>query len=183
MGNVYSTIVSGFNRVASFITGLASSAFRWGADLINGIVNGIRSCIGNVVSAVSDVANAIRSHLHFSVPDEGPLTDYESWMPDFMKGLAQGIEKSKGLVKQAVEGVTADMVISPKVSAMETAQMQVSSMDSIRQMVSGIQEMFAGMQETDNMGTICIPVYIGGTLLDEVVVNAQARQNLRSGGR
>lgn len=183
MGNVYSTIVSGFNRAVSFITGLASSAFRWGADLINGIVNGIRSCIGNVVSAVSDVANAIRSHLHFSVPDEGPLTDYESWMPDFMKGLAQGIEKSKGLVKQAVEGVAADMVISPKVSAMETAQMQVSSMDSIRQMVSGIQEMFAGMQDNDNMGTICIPVYIGGTLLDEVVVNAQARQNLRSGGR
>lgn len=183
MGNVYSTIVSGFNRAVSFITGLASSAFRWGADLINGIVNGIRSCIGNVVSAVSDVANAIRSHLHFSVPDEGPLTDYESWMPDFMKGLARGIEKSKGMVKQAVEGVAADMVISPKVSAMETAQMQVSSMDSIRQMVSGIQEMFAGMQETDNMGTICIPVYIGGTLLDEVVVNAQARQNLRSGGR
>ena len=104
-------------------------------------------------------------------------------MPDFMKGLARGIEKSKGMVKQAVEGVAADMVISPKVSAMETAQMQVSSMDSIRQMVSGIQEMFAGMQETDNMGTICIPVYIGGTLLDEVVVNAQARQNLRSGGR
>ena len=183
MGNVYSTIVSGFNRAVSFITGLASSAFRWGADLINGIVNGIRSCIGNVVSAVSDVANAIRSHLHFSVPDEGPLTDYESWMPDFMKGLAQGIEKSRGLVKQAVEGVAADMVISPKVSAMETAQMQVSSMDSIRQMVSGIQEMFAGMQENDNMGTICIPVYIGGTLLDEVVINAQARQNLRSGGR
>lgn len=176
MGNVYSTIVSGFNRAVSFITGLASSAFRWGADLINGIVNGIQSCIG-------DVANAIRSHLHFSVPDEGPLTDYESWMPDFMKGLARGIEKSKGMVKQAVEGVAADMVISPKVSAMETAQMQVSSMDSIRQMVSGIQEMFAGMQETDNMGTICIPVYIGGTLLDEVVVNAQARQNLRSGGR
>lgn len=183
MGNVYSTIVSGFNRAVSFITGRASSAFRWGADLINGIVNGIRSCIGNVVSAVSDVANAIRSHLHFSVPDEGPLTDYESWMPDFMKGLAQGIEKSRGLVKQAVEGVAADMVISPKVPAMETAQMQVSSMDSIWQMVSGIQEMFAGMQNTDNMGTICIPVYIGGTLLDEVVVNAQARQNLRSGGR
>ena len=183
MGNVYSTIVSGFNQAVSFITGLASSAFRWGADLINGIVNGIRSAIGNVVSAVSDVANAIRSRLHFSVPDEGPLTDYESWMPDFMKGLAQGIEKSKGMVKQAVEGVAADMVISPKVSAMETAQMQVSSMDSIRQMVSGIQEMFAGMQDADNMGTICIPVYIGGMLLDEVVVNAQARQNLRSGGR
>lgn len=32
-------------------------------------------------------------------------------------------------MKQAVEGVAADMVISPKVSAMETAQMQFSSME------------------------------------------------------
>ena len=43
------------------------------------------------------MANTIRSHLHFSVPDEGPLTDFESWMPDFMNGLAEGIEKSRGI--------------------------------------------------------------------------------------
>ena len=183
MGNVYSTVSDGFNRAVGFITGLASSAFRWGSDLINGIVNGIRSCIGNVINAVSDVADAIRSYLHFSVPDVGPLTDYEGWMPDFMGGLAEGIEKSKGMVQKAVDGVAADMVISPKVSAMEASQMQTASGDSIRQMVSGIREMFAGMQDRDGMGNICIPVYVGGTLLDEVVVNAQARQNLRSGGR
>lgn len=183
MGNVYRAVTDGFNRAVGFITGLASSAFRWGSDLINGIVNGIRSCIGNVVNAVSDVANAIRSYLHFSVPDVGPLTDYETWMPDFMGGLAKGIEKSKGLVQRAVDGVAADMVISPKVSAMEASQMQTASVDSIRQMVSGIREMFAGMQDREGMGNICIPVYVGGTLLDEVVVNAQARQNLRSGGR
>ena len=41
----------------------------------------------------------------------------------------------------------------------------------------------AGLQEMAGGGTICIPVYVGGTLLDEVVVDAQARQNLRSGGR
>ena len=87
------------------------------------------------------------------------------------------------MVKQAVEGVAADMVIGPGVSAMESAQVQTASVDSVRQMISGIQEMVAGMQSRDNVGTICIPVYVGGTLLDEVVVNAQARQNLRSGGR
>lgn len=32
-------------------------------------------------------------------------------------------------------------------------------------------------------GDIVIPVYVGNTLLDELVVNAQNRQNLRSGGR
>ena len=92
------------------------AGWRWGADIINGIVNGIRSCIGAVANAVTDVANTIRSHLHFSVPDEGPLTDFESWMPDFMRGLAEGIEKSRGMVKAAVNGVAADMVISPQLA-------------------------------------------------------------------
>ena len=32
-------------------------------------------------------------------------------------------------------------------------------------------------------GNITIPVYLGNTLLDEVIVDAQNRQNLRSGGR
>ncbi len=30
---------------------------------------------------------------------------------------------------------------------------------------------------------IIIPVYIGGTLLDEIIVDANKRENLRSGGR
>lgn len=183
MGNVYNAVESGFNKAVGFIKGLASSAFTWGADMINGIVNGIKSCIGNVIDAVSDVANAIRSYLHFSVPDVGPLTDYESWMPDFMSGLAKGIERSKGMVQKAVGGVAADMVISPKLSAIEHAQRQTDSVDSVRQMLGGIKDVFAGMQTAADPATICIPVYVGGTLLDEVVVNAQARQNLRSGGR
>ena len=37
-------------------------------------------------------------------------------MPDFMGGLARGIEKSRGLVRKAVEGVAGDMVVSPKLA-------------------------------------------------------------------
>ena len=183
LSSLGSVVQSGFQSAISFITSLPGRALQWGRDFINGIVDGIRSAIGNVVSAVSDVADAIRSYLHFSVPDVGPLTDYESWMPDFMGGLAKGIEKSRGLVKKAVDSVAADMVVSPKLADMQAAQAQGASMDSIRQMLSGLREMFAGMRNGESMGTICIPVYVGGTLLDEVVVNAQARQNLRSGGR
>lgn len=180
LGNV---VQDGFRSAISFITSLPGRALQWGMDFINGIAEGVRRAVGNVVSAVSDVADAIRSYLHFSVPDVGPLTDYESWMPDFMGGLARGIEKSRGLVRKAVEGVAGDMVVSPKLADMQAVQAQGDSMEAVRQMVSGLQEMFAGMQGGDGMGTICIPVYVGGTLLDEVVVDAQARQNLRSGGR
>ena len=119
MGNIVSVIKSGFNNAISFITSLPSKALQWGKDMIMGIVNGIKSCIGAVGDAVSSVANKIKSFLHFSVPDEGPLTDYESWMPDFMKGLAKGIEDSKSMVAKAVDGVAADMVLNPSGAVQE----------------------------------------------------------------
>ena len=116
MGNVLNTVISGFSNVRNHITGLASQAFTWGRDLVMGIVNGIRSCIGAVADAASSVASKIRSFLHFSVPDEGPLTDYESWMPDFMGGLAKGIEKSRSMIQNAVKDVASDMILNPDVS-------------------------------------------------------------------
>ena len=119
MGKIVSSIKEGFNQAISFITSLPSKALQWGKDMIMGIVNGIKSCIGAVGDAVSSVANKIKSFLHFSVPDEGPLTDYESWMPDFMKGLAKGIEDSKSMVAKAVKGVAADMVLNPSAAVQE----------------------------------------------------------------
>ena len=109
LSGVYSAVVNGFSSAISYITGLPGQAVRWGQDFVNGIANGIRSCIGNVTNAVSNVANTIRSWLHFSRPDEGPLHYYEEWMPDFMKGLATGIEKSQGLVADAMKDVQMDM--------------------------------------------------------------------------
>ena len=49
--------------------------------------------------------------------------DYESWMPDFMKGLAKGIEDSKNMVAKAMEGVASDMVLNPAaaISGVETS--------------------------------------------------------------
>ena len=40
----------------------------------------------------------------------------------YMGGLARGIEKSRGLVRKAVEGVAGDMVVSPKLADMQAVQ-------------------------------------------------------------
>ena len=109
---IKTTIENGFNAAVNFIKNLASQAFQWGADIINGIVNGIKNCIGKVADAVKGVADKIRSFLHFSVPDEGPLADFESWMPDFMQGLAKGIDKSKKYVEAAVSDVADAMTLT-----------------------------------------------------------------------
>ncbi len=180
---IYSAVSSGFSSAVSYIKGLASSAFSWGADIIRGIVNGIKSCIGSIASAASSVAATIRSYLHFSVPDVGPLTDFESWMPDFMEGLAKGIEKSKGMVKDAVSGLAADMVVNPQMKMDQMAAVGGGSVNStdLSSLVSVIRDTVGSA--TQSSGNIVIPVYLGGTMLDEVIVNAQQRANLRSGGR
>ena len=184
VGNIASAIKNGFQTAISFITSLPSKALQWGKDIIMGIVNGIKACISKVGDAVSSVAEKIKSFLHFSVPDEGPLTDYESWMPDFMKGLADGIEKSKSVVADAVGGVADDMVLNPNVSASYgTAASGTSETSGVLSELIGAVSELAESMKNGSTGDTVIPVYIGGTMLDEIIVNAQQRVNLRSGGR
>ena len=183
MSNIFNAVKNGFANVKDHITGLASQAFNWGKDMVMGIVNGIKSCIGAVGNAVSSVADKIRSFLHFSVPDEGPLTDYESWMPDFMKGLAKGIENSRGMIKSAIKNVSADMVVSPHAEVTATASDGGVSQTDLTELITAIKGAFPKGGTVGGNGDIVIPVYVGGTMLDEIIVNAQQRANLRSGGR
>ena len=114
-------VENGFQSAINFIVSLPGKAWNWGVDFVNGIANGIRSAIGAVTSAASDVAGKIRSFLHFSVPDEGPLTDYESWMPDFVQGLAKSLENSRGMIQKAVQGLSSDLIVSANVTGVQTA--------------------------------------------------------------
>lgn len=105
IGNIKDAIVNGLTAAIDWIKGLPSQALQWGSDIISGIADGIKGAIGKVTDAVSGVADKIKSFLHFSVPDEGPLTDFQSWMPDFMGGLAEGISNSESTVLDKVKGV------------------------------------------------------------------------------
>lgn len=112
INGIKNVIQSGFDATVGYIKGLASDAWNWGRDIIQGIIDGIQSAIGWLADCVTNVADTIRDFLHFSVPDKGPLTDYESWMPDFMKGLAEGIDKSKKYVEKTVSGVAKAMQLT-----------------------------------------------------------------------
>lgn len=98
-------IQSGFRSAINFITSLPGKAVAWGRDFIDGLKDGILSGISGIVDAVKGIGDKIRSFLHFSRPDEGPLRDYETWMPDMMKGLAQGIYDNLPVLDKAVSAV------------------------------------------------------------------------------
>ena len=146
------TIVSGFQAAIDWITGLPGEAVQWGADIIDGIVSGISGAVGAVGDAVEGVAGKIRSFLHFSVPDEGPLTDFESWMPDMMRGLSEGIRDNEepvlGQVRHLAEGIAAlSQAVSADVST-AAAGMISHTATSITQNVSISNSYSGGSMET-----------------------------------
>lgn len=109
VSNIATTIVNGFNSAVSFIKSLPSLALQWGADFIQGLIDGIKAKISGVVNAVKEVADTVKSYLHFSRPDVGPLRQYERWMPDMMQGLAKGITDNMGPIREALRTVTGSM--------------------------------------------------------------------------
>lgn len=109
---IHNTIADGLNSSANCIRNLVNRAWDWGYDLMQNLINGINYQMGSLGNIVSDVANMIWEYLHFSVPEKGPLTDFESWMPDFMQGLAKGIESSQKAVEKAVSGVATAMQLT-----------------------------------------------------------------------
>nr|DAU31996.1 MAG TPA: tail tape measure protein [Caudoviricetes sp.] len=97
------------NNIINTIRSLPGQLFNWGVDMVKGIANGIRNAIHHVTSAVSDVANKIKSFLHFSRPDEGPLAEYESWMPDMVDGLSDSLRKASPELISQTEALASGM--------------------------------------------------------------------------
>jgi phage-related protein len=117
--SIGNAIKNGFNDAISFITGLPSKMYNWGRDMINSLVNGIRSMISSVTNAVSNVASKIRSFLHFSEPDVGPLVGFHGWWKDMMGGIADDITGNMAPVLKAAQGIAQGIAGSIKIPAVE----------------------------------------------------------------
>lgn len=121
IGNVRDAIVTGIQAAIDWITSLPADALKWGSDIIDGIVSGIQSAVGRVGEAVKGVADKIKSFLGFSEPEDGPLSDFHTYMPDMIDLMASGITSSKKKVKDALEGMTGEMSVIAKANVVSKA--------------------------------------------------------------
>lgn len=121
IGNVRDAIVTGIQAAIDWITSLPADALKWGSDIIDGIVSGIQSAVGRVGEAVKGVADKIKSFLGFSEPEDGPLSDFHTYMPDMIDLMASGITSGKKKVKDALEGMTSEMSVIAKANVVSKA--------------------------------------------------------------
>lgn len=107
--NIWTNAIDGIkNKFSSMI----QEAKKWGSDFIEGFKRGILGRIKSLFSAITSIPKKIRKLLHFSRPDEGPLRDYETWMPDMMDGLSKGIRDNTYKVEDEVKNLASKMNVN-----------------------------------------------------------------------
>lgn len=115
-----------------------AEAKEWGADLIQNFIDGIKAKFEKLKSAITNVANTVKSFLGFSEPEKGPLSDFHTYAPDMMKLYAQGIEANAWRVEDALNSATAGM-------AAQIPAPDISVADALAGAVNGMQGAVAGI--------------------------------------
>lgn len=151
-------------------------AKTWGKDMIQNFIDGIKAKWENLKSTVTDLASTIKSLLGFSEPEDGPLSNFHTYAPDMMMLFAQGIKDNIGLIQNALGSVAGTISTD-----FQTAQISSNNYSGINNPLENISGVLGA--NTGDSGDIVIPVYIGQEKLDTIILNAQQRHALVSGGR
>ena len=84
---------------------IVNDAKEWGQHLIQGLIDGITQKLGDLRNAASNIAGTVRNFIGFTRPKEGPLHDYETFMPHMVEGLRRSLEASSYKLENAVAGM------------------------------------------------------------------------------
>lgn len=91
-------------KIGSTMGEVASSTLKFGQDAAENFANGFRSAGGKIGKAVSSVLKSqVWKKMHFSEPDEGPLSDFHTYAPDMIKLFASGIKDNAHLIGEALD--------------------------------------------------------------------------------
>lgn len=104
-GNIKSTITTNVDAAVQYLKDLPSKALRWGRDLIDNFIDGIKDAWRSGIDFISGIADDIADFIGFSEPDKGALKDFHRFAPDMMALFAKGIRENLGLVTDAMNDV------------------------------------------------------------------------------
>ena len=159
----------------SAFDGIIEGAGTWGSDLIQNFIDGIGRMWSSLKDTVSNVAGLISDFLSFSVPDKGPLHEWafnnpgEDMLELYSKGIDEGMNDLEDTLYNTAATINRDMTgLDMSSDVMVNRTTDFSS--------------FADVFAKSNGGTWVFPIYLGGDLLDTVVVDALDRYNYQTGG-
>jgi hypothetical protein len=145
---------------------LVNNALEWGMDFIASLVQGITNAIPSLINSVSNVAATIAEYLHFSVPDKGPLADFDESGGDMIDEFISSMQRETPALESALYGTSSVIyngVETDYTGALAGISSQLGSLS-----VGGLPPI--------------INVYLGSARVGSVVTNALDSEYYLQGG-
>ena len=100
------------NNTKDLFKNLIADFKKWGQEMVENLISGISSKIDKVSEPMNRLTSKIKSYIHFTEPDIGPLSDFHTYMPDMINTLVSGINNGIPQVQAAMGNLTKAMVPS-----------------------------------------------------------------------
>lgn len=141
------------DKVKEGVDGVIGDAVSWGSDLASNFASGISSGISWVSNAASSVASAVRSFLHFSEPDVGPLSNFHTYAPDMIKLWCSGIYSNLDKVEN-ISDAMADSVYDGFSTALEYVSDLIDNGMSDELAIRPVMDLSGIQNGIHNMGSL-----------------------------
>lgn len=173
------------DTIKNTFSNLSSKSSDWGKDLVSNMASGIKNNIHKVKSAVSSVANKIKSLLGFSEPEEGPLSNFHTYMPDMIDLMTKGIKDNVGKVKNEIENLAGTMSYTINTEAIQGISSTSPNIKPIsiqsNNMIGMFEDVLSNYNNENSDRPINLTVNVGNTKLGQILLDNLRDMKRQSG--
>lgn len=186
LNNAKTTVANWGNDVRNTFTNLGRNASTWGKDLATNMATGIKNNIYKVTNAVTSIANKIKSFLHFTEPDEGPLSNFHTYMPDMIDLMVSGIKSNTNKIRNEMENLAGTMSYTINTETLTSIPQIGPTIKPINVQPNNIAETFEDTLSGyvgNNKRPVHVTIqYLGKDIFDETIdyINAKTRRTGRN---
>ena len=126
-GGISGALSGLWSNISGWFTNIAGQMVQFGENLINSLAQGITNAAGAVTNAASGVASNIAKFLGFHSPaEEGPASDADKWMPNFVTMLSNGLLNSQPMLQLAITATAKSLTALASITNPSTVADQLS---------------------------------------------------------
>lgn len=173
------------DSIKNTFSNLGRNAITWGTDLVSNMASGIKNNIHKVTSAVNSVASKIKNLLGFSEPEEGPLSNFHTYMPDMIDLMTKGIKDNVGKVKNEIENLAGTMSYTINTEAIQGISSTSPNIKPIsiqsNNMIGMFEDVLSNYGGNSNDRPIYLTVNVGNKKLGQILLDDLRDTTRRTG--
>lgn len=183
LNNAKTTVVNWGSNVKNTFTNLGRNASTWGKDLATNMATGIKNNIHKVTNAVTSIANKIKSFLHFTEPDEGPLSNFHTYMPDMIDLMVSGIKSNTNKIKNEMENLAGTMSYTINTEAVTGIPLTNPTIKPVNVEANNMLDALSDIayKENENNKPIYLTVNVGNAKLGQILLDNLRDMKRQSG--